>query len=99
MQSREGVDGLGTAAWKWTQGRARSKERGRRERMAGLWLRGGRKGERGGRAARSRRGMGWGCAGNQLGAEGGRAVANQLPHLVNLAHLDLSSTWWSWQAE
>ena len=50
MQSREGVDGLGTAAWKWTQGRARSKERGRRERMAGLWLRGGRKGkEEGGR--------------------------------------------------
>ena len=67
MQSREGVDGLGTAAWKWTQGRARSKERGRRDRMAGLWLRGGRKGkEEGGRQGA---GAAWGGAVQGISSE------------------------------
>ena len=38
-------------------------------------------------------------ADDQLGAEGGRTVADQLPHLINLVHLDLRGTWWSWHAE
>ena len=42
--------------------------------------------------------MGWGCAGNQLGAEGGRAVADKLPHMINFAYLNLGGAWCTWHA-
>ena len=38
------------------------------------------------------------CA-SKIGGPFAHAIANKLAHLINIVHLDLGCTWWSWHAE